>query len=381
MMLGFYATFAKRASRAVGLYIVLISLIWLTFIMLVINPRYTLPGQPPYILGFFDAYGQSVPAVVKEILFNPKLTLSQVLTWHKLTYLKDLFLPILLLPVFSPKVLLITLSAILINLLSSNPRLSTVYYYYHSSITPFLFFAFVFGLRNLAKKASVFWRCRSSLIMVSILALALAYPVFFNKWFDRGRYLSFRTYFSQWFDRLGEEKKEARKILLHLPPRYSLGVQADFVEHISARKWYFADSQYEGYLPDLVFFDAEGRENFLSQLRNDPHWLQVLEDYHLHLFARRDLVHYLSLEELGHLSPWFPNDRQYLVVSTSSVGEQQCGGDLENNSNYSISLLRGGNFLLTGDLADFERGASYLKKVCSKPPLEYIILATERLVE
>jgi len=131
------------------------ALVWF-YICISIIPR-LIPGPSPVqgpgmVEIFFGWLGSTLGEVIKTILTRPLYVLRQVLIPPKLTYIWQLLTPIALLPVFSPSGLLMVLLSMTEGLLSERFSHFSIRYQYSSIITPMIFAAAVFGLRNLLNR-------------------------------------------------------------------------------------------------------------------------------------------------------------------------------------------------------------------------------------
>lgn len=109
-------------------------------------------GGQHFALAYYSDFGQTPGQVIKNIILSPGKILMRIFGPTRLNYLFALFAPLGFLALFAPFFLLFALPDLLINLLSSDPTMQQIYYQYTAVITPFLFIATVYGIKNILQK-------------------------------------------------------------------------------------------------------------------------------------------------------------------------------------------------------------------------------------
>jgi hypothetical protein len=123
-------------------------------------------------LGFYDWLGNSLPDIVKTVVLHPGVVWKGIVIAPKLTYLLHLLAPLAFLPLFSPSALVMVVISLVEGLLSQRPMHFSIRYQYSSIVTPLIFIASIYGIKNILS-VSVFAR-REKIIYAVILAFSLA---------------------------------------------------------------------------------------------------------------------------------------------------------------------------------------------------------------
>ena len=109
-------------------------------------------GSPNQYLGCYGALGASPGEIANSLLFHPFKIANLLFTPFKWTYLKDLFSPLLFLPLFSPQILIPILPLFAQHLLTGAFQEQTLYYHYVATLSPFIFLACLHSLRLIKNK-------------------------------------------------------------------------------------------------------------------------------------------------------------------------------------------------------------------------------------
>lgn len=112
----------------------------------------TASGSTHFALSYYNDAGDSPSTLLKNTIFTPDKTLAKVTDQARVDYYKQLLLPLSYLPLAFPIYLLFAFPDIFINVLSDKPHLHQIYYQYTAVITPFLFLAAIFGLRQIRQQ-------------------------------------------------------------------------------------------------------------------------------------------------------------------------------------------------------------------------------------
>jgi len=145
MAMGIYTLF--KQDKRVGIFTILLSLIWLIIIFKIIFPYY-IPCEHPNIKRGGDIIGR-----VKEMIFNPKEILSLASDENK-KYIFDLFSPVAFMSFLSPSTLFLASPAIAINLITTWPYAHSIQYHYTYAIIPFIFVSSIYAFSNIKKVLS-----------------------------------------------------------------------------------------------------------------------------------------------------------------------------------------------------------------------------------
>ncbi len=99
-------------------------------------------------LGLYSQLGTSPIEIAKTFIFNPIKILSMMFDSRNIFYLKELFAPLMFLPLLSPLIVLLSLPLFLQHLLSGAAQEHTIYFHYATTFSPFLFVAMIETLRT-----------------------------------------------------------------------------------------------------------------------------------------------------------------------------------------------------------------------------------------
>ena len=153
----------------------MMGLCWGLFCFLYLIPHFR-GGREYLYLQFYGDLGDSLPNIIKGIVLRPVHAVGIALQPHKLTYLFQLFGPLLFLSLLSPGILFLCLPNLVLLLLSSNPNAASIYYQYNAFLIPFIFLSAVYSLKLLARlivRRSII-RCVAALMLLSGLAFSWA---------------------------------------------------------------------------------------------------------------------------------------------------------------------------------------------------------------
>lgn len=106
-------------------------------------------GKQHFATVYFADYGNSPTTIVQGLISSPSEVFSTLTEASRRVYMRQLFLPLGYLSIFSPLYLIFAFPDLIINLLSSNANFRQIYYQYTATITPFLFIAAIYGVRLL----------------------------------------------------------------------------------------------------------------------------------------------------------------------------------------------------------------------------------------
>jgi uncharacterized membrane protein len=104
-----------------------------------------------FALQYFSDGSDSPSSLVKNIILSPGKTIQKVLQQERLDYFRKLLEPIGYLSLFSPLFLIFPGADLALNILSDKGELHQIYYQYTAAITPFLFIAAIYGVKNIRR--------------------------------------------------------------------------------------------------------------------------------------------------------------------------------------------------------------------------------------
>ena len=185
--LGLYAVIVKQNNK-VGLVFIFASVSWFT--------AFTYRG---YIWGSseilstanagsnWNHLGQGGFFSVFISLFqHPMRVIQHFIQFENLKYLAKLLIPVLGLSVLAPKIALIALPTLLLNMLSNSSAMRQIEYHYTATITPFIFLSAIQGLANLnwwlrkSRLLSFVKPSISFIIAIDLLIASIGSTMFFS---------------------------------------------------------------------------------------------------------------------------------------------------------------------------------------------------------
>jgi hypothetical protein len=122
-----------------GAALVALGLTSFLLIMSIVFPSFRHGDASMYFHKYYGHLGGSLTDVAQTVLMRPAVLAHTLLEPAKLKYLAALLLPFLLIHVRKPVLLLPALPAILLNLLSNHPSLTSRSFHYEAEIYPALF--------------------------------------------------------------------------------------------------------------------------------------------------------------------------------------------------------------------------------------------------
>lgn len=105
-------------------------------------------GGEHFALPYYSQFGNTPYSVVKGLIFSPEKTFGLLFEQNRISYIKQLLIPLGFLSVLSPLYIVFAIPDFMINLLSNNPQLHQIYYQYSSVITPFIFISAIYGIKR-----------------------------------------------------------------------------------------------------------------------------------------------------------------------------------------------------------------------------------------
>ncbi len=163
---------ASQKNWKLGSLVILLSGTWFYLLLFHIMPGDRPHNTAHFAIGYYSQYGHTPKEVVKTILTKPTVWLPDILNLTGLKYLLMFVLPTGLLALLSP-IILLALPSFLINLLSNNPLMHTIYFQYTAAITPFIFISFVFGL-NRFKDIVLGWNNKRKILKATDVKLLIS---------------------------------------------------------------------------------------------------------------------------------------------------------------------------------------------------------------
>jgi len=141
-------------NKKIGILIAMISLLYFVVVVGFLLPFFAKEtttfksGSDDFLQNRYSYLGQSYKEIFKTLITQPIYVLKQVLTLSKIRYLFLLFfsLGFGIFSIFAPEILMISLPIFAINLLSEQPMMHQIIYWYNAGIIPFIFISTIYGI-------------------------------------------------------------------------------------------------------------------------------------------------------------------------------------------------------------------------------------------
>ncbi len=161
--------------RELGIITALFGVVWFAAAMGILMP-YFRPGGTPHTR-FYSQLGSNLTEIIATVFTQPLLIIQTITAPPKIAYLRKLLTPIAFLPLFSLTAALPGMAAVLLNLLSDASVMHTTENHYVAPLIPFIFYASIYGARNIIALAKSKWARHAlvALIMLGIGAGSLYY--------------------------------------------------------------------------------------------------------------------------------------------------------------------------------------------------------------
>jgi uncharacterized membrane protein len=271
-MLGLYSIIFQR-NKKIGVLFIIVSVSWFT----AFSYRGYFWGTTA-ILNIANAgsnwehLGQDGFFTIFISLFkHPLQVIQQLIQFENLKYLAKLFIPVLGLSLFAPRILLIALPTFLLNLLSNWNSMHQIEYHYTATITPFIFLSAVQGLANLnqwLRRFRIFSSIKLSIpfmIATDLLIASICSTIFF----------SIVRFHGNW--QVSEANRALAEQLHAIPSPLSVSATARLGPHLSSRQqlYHFPDHYQNADVvilelnrPDVELKNPEGKQ----RTRRAPAW-------------------------------------------------------------------------------------------------------------
>ncbi len=294
ILIGLYAYISGK-SKPVALGVIALSGIYaLVAYIAVIYHGHSYSGY------FKEMQGESRPVllnIVLTALTNPMFMIKYMLTERKLIYILQLIVPLLFLPIFARKHLVLYLGGLAITLLGTKNCLSSISMQYSIWWLPFMFAAVPTAIdacsRGLAAQAFKLdaARLRAALVigvLLSSFTMSVAYGAFWPN-------PAFRTGYDKLVRELDENHLErletVEKIKKMIPPDATVMASQHLVSHFAIRDWIWGFDR-PGYHVDKPEYaviwkrDMRSKKDYKVKLRKQN--LKMLENRKLYKRVLRE---------------------------------------------------------------------------------------------
>jgi uncharacterized membrane protein len=274
---GLYFIFIEK-KKILGSVVTLISLLMFYILIWIAIPR--AHGGAHFALSFYSDYGDSPGTVIKNIFLNPVKTLGTLLLPDRLSYVKQLFMPLGYISFIGLPFLIFAAPDLGINLLSNNGALHQIYYQYSSGITPFIFISAIYAVSFMRRKLP---EIPMAVFCVFLLSTALLSAYAYGP-------LPFaRKPQNQMFTSPVPNREFIDSYINQIPQSYTISATNNLGSHLSHRRNIYV-------MPrgidksDLVMYllrnSNQGEKNSFQKISNDPQYQLVVKKDTFYVFKK-----------------------------------------------------------------------------------------------
>lgn len=266
-------------QKALGLFTFIFSLLIFVFLFWVAIPNAL--GEEHFAVQFFSDYGASPGEILKNIFLHPAQTVQTLLMPDRLSYIKQLFMPLGYIGVLGLPFLIFAAPDLAINLLSGSPQMHQIYYQYSATVTPFIFISFIFAVSFIKKwLPEVSFGSISALVIILSIISAYSYgPLPFTK-----------KPTDAMFKKPLAEKEIINKYLKLIPPEEKLSATNNLGSHLSHRRNIYVIPVGIGKADRLLFLvklDSSKKEKeALYEILHDPNFYPVFQQGDFYVFKK-----------------------------------------------------------------------------------------------
>lgn len=237
-MFGIYAAVEKKKARWI-VFPVALSLAWISVFVLWLRPHIY---PRVYYEAFYGSAGSGFLGALYGMASDPLKTISAIFTWQNTVFVFKMLLPMIFLPIFSAKELLIPALAVLRQSMSSFAQHHNIVLHNASFFIMFLYAASAFGLAKiLGKKEKISPKDRGVLFF-----LIIAVPIATNIWY--GPLASLQAY--RFSIRKTAMYGKVDRMIEKIPADAPVVSSFEFSSHLANReKLYFMHNVTDTFLP------------------------------------------------------------------------------------------------------------------------------------
>ena len=275
-LFGLYLVFINK-QKTLGLSIFAFSLLTFYFLFWYAIPN--VAGSQHFATQFFGDFGDSPTEIIKSIFLHPVQTIQTLFMPDRLSYIKQLFMPLGYLSFIALPFLIFAAPDLLINLLSGSPQMHQIYYQYSASVTPFIFISAIYGVSFIRKRVpEVSFHAISAIILILTILSAYTYgPLPFAK---KPTDAMFRKPLA--------EKNTIDKYLFQIPLDEKISATNNLGSHLSHRRHIFVIPIGIDKADRILFLvkkDSSLKEkDALSRLLKNPNYTLIFNDGNFYVF-------------------------------------------------------------------------------------------------
>lgn len=279
---GYLALFKKQK---IGIMIMSFSLITFYLLMNVFIPNSHTGGH--FALSYFDQLGSTPTEIIINSVLKPHILFSTLLAPDRIDYIKLLFTPLGILPLFAPIFLVGTFPDLLINIMSNNSHLRDINYHYGAVIIPFLYIAGIAGAAFLIKKRL------PVLLIATYLVIMTAYS-----FYTYGTLPGAKNPSIEMFKSVTEGERELEHFLKTIPPHLSVSASNNLGAHLVQRNdlFVYPVGRNEAQVIIISKTDKNASPNLQAHLKDiiileqEPHYRVIFRNAYAQAFLKTSLI-------------------------------------------------------------------------------------------
>lgn len=288
-LLGVFLLFWRR-PRWIALATIVAGFGWTAFMLWYAIPAARhIPGH--FALSYYSDFGGSTSQVVTGILSHPLQVIQKVFGSEGLHYQFDLLLPLGGLSVLGLPLLIVAAPELLVNVLSSNVNLRSMYFQYTSVLIPFILLSAVFGLHYLQRWLKRFHHAKMihGVLMTGVIVANLA-AVY--RWSllpgTRNHGDAIHPFVTN------EYAQEIQTISRQIPKSHAVATTNNIAPHFTQRDYEWSFPRNLDRADDVVVltgadFEVESKADILHDvqaLQQNPEWRLAYQRQALYYFQR-----------------------------------------------------------------------------------------------
>ncbi len=277
-LFGLYLVFINK-QKALGLSIFAFSS--LIFYFLIWQAIPSALGSQHFATQFFRDFGDSPTEIIKSIFLHPVQTIQTLFMPDRLSYIKQLFMPLGYLSFIGIPFLILATPDLIINLLSGSPQMHQIYYQYSATITPFIFISAAYAVPFIRKRfPEVSFHAISAIILIFSILSAYTYgPLPFAK---KPTDAMFRKPLA--------EKNTIDKYLSEIPLNEKISATNNLGSHLSHRRHIFVIPLGMDKADRIIFLvkqdSSQKEKDTLIQIQNDPDFSLEFNEGNFYVFKK-----------------------------------------------------------------------------------------------
>ncbi len=283
---GIFLFFKLKEDKKIGLITSGVAIIYFILVLEFVIPHFRDQvgiGRRFEYFGLWGDLGNNIFEVAKNLILNaPSILVS--LPWGEIgSNLFNIFAALLFIPLFTPFIVL-AVPPIGILASSQSPIMHGFGLHYFANILPFLFLAFVYGLKNVELWLSR-WK-KTKKIFVAICVLICSINLANTKWelLKSSRYQCLKDY------------KAVKKVIATIPTDSSVASLSSIIPHIPKRKNIVMlpqinDADYILVHSDINHWPLSEEEfvRLMEKLESDGNYICILDGQRIQLFRKKPI--------------------------------------------------------------------------------------------